>query len=363
MASPTGVEAATQARLLAALLELASGREGHSDVARHAAHALGAETAGVMRFLGRERAVIVGVWRAGGTRGMPINAEIDFDRRNSALGRALSAGAPARADSYEGLRGELPLVMEAIGIRSSVAAPIVLESGPWGAIVASTTRDDPLPPESEQVLGELAGLVGRALAAGEERGRLEASRLRVVEGADAVRRRLERRLHEGPHQHLLALSLKLRVARSEATDGSVQATLIDDAVDGAMEVDAALRELARELYPVILSERGLAAAVQALSVRAGVPVSLRRLPSRRFPPVIEATAYFAIAEALAGAAGEATVLVADAGDRLAVEVHHDGAGAEADRFGVADRVAAAGGSIEVVAQPGAGWEMRAEFPL
>lgn len=363
MASAIGVQVATEARLLAALLDVAAGRDAHSDLARHAAHALGAEAAGVLRYLGQERAVVVGVWRADGIRGMPINAELDFDRRNSALGRVRSTGAPARADSYAGRRGELPLVMEAIGLRSSVAAPIVLDAGPWGAIAVSTTREEPLPPESEQLLGDLAALVGRAIAAGEDGRRLEESRLRVVEGADAARRRLERRLHEGPHQHLLALSLKLRVARSQADDGSTLAGLVDDAIDGAMEVDAELRDLARELYPVILSERGLGAAVQALAVRAGVPVRLRQLPSRRFPSVIEATAYFTIAEALAAAAGEAAVLVADDGDRLTIEVSHDGATGAADPHGSADRVAATGGFLEVVAQPGAGTELRAEFPL
>jgi signal transduction histidine kinase len=253
--------------------------------------------------------------------------------------------------------------MEAIGLRSSVAAPILLDAGPWGAIVVSTTREEPLPPESEQRLGDLAGLVGRALAAAEDGRRLAASRLRVVEGADAARRQLERRLHEGPHQHVLALALKLRVARSQAHDGSALAGLIDDAIDGAMDVDTELRDLARDLYPVILSERGLAAAVQARAVRAGVPVSLRRLPSRRFPPVVEATAYFAVAQALAGAVGEAAVLVSDDGDKLTVEVSHDGAGAAADPYAIADRIAAAGGVLEVVSQPGAGTVMRAEFPI
>ena len=365
MASATGVEAATdpEARLVAALLDLAGGRDAHSEIARHAAQALDAEASGVLRFLGAERAVIVGVWRAGGIRGMPINAEVDFDRRNSALGRARSTSAPARADSYEGQRGELPLLMEAIGLRSSVAAPILLDSGPWGAIAVSTTREEPLPPESEQRLGDLAGLVSRAIAAGEDGRRLEASRLRVVEGADAARRQLERRLHAGPHQHVRALSLKLRVARSQARDGTALAGLIDDAIDGAMEVDTELRDLARDLYPVILSERGLAAAVQARAVRAGVPVSLRQLPRRRFPPVIEATAYFAIAGALADAAGEAAVLVADEGDKLIVEVSHDGAAPAADPHAIADRVVAAGGWLDVVAQPGAGTVLRLEFPL
>jgi signal transduction histidine kinase len=311
--------------------------------------------------MGDERGVIVGVWRAGGIRGMPINAEVDFDRRDSAMGRARSTRAPARIDSYAGRRGELPVVMDSIGLRSSVAAPILLDSGPWGAIVVSTTREEPLPPDSEQRLGALAELVGRAVAGGERRRALEESRLRVAEGADQARRQLERELHEGPHQLVLALALKLRVARARADDGSELAGLLDDAIAGATETDAALRELARRLFPVILAERGLAAAVQSLAVRTAVPVNLRRLPSRRFPPAVETSAYFAIAGALANAAGEADVMVADEGGRISIEVRDAGAGALAGSD--SERVAAAGGSLVVESPPEGGTVMRAVIPL
>ena len=377
MVSPTAQEAPaeSQSRLLAALLDLASGEApdavAFSEVARHAAAMVAAETGGVMRLLGDERAVIVGVWRDSGTRGMPINAEIDFDRRNSALGRARSTGLPARADTYEGLRGELPIVMDAVGLRSSVAAPILLGTRMWGAVVAATTRVEPLAPDAEHQIGTLAPLVARAVAGLEARRALEASRLRIVEGADAARRALERDLHQGPHQHLLALLLKLRLARARAGDGSELAGLLDEAVDGAIAADGALRDLARGLFPVVLGERGLAAAVQSLAVRAGVPVSLRRLPSGRFPRLIEATAYFAVAAALARAVEQAhaavvEVSVADEGDLLAVEVRDDGvAGAEAPAalLAIAERVAAVGGSLVLEPLPGGGSVVRAEVPV
>ena len=378
MVSPPAQEAPaeSQSRLLAVLFDLAAGSaaqeaDAFSEVARHAAAMVSAEASAVMRLLGDERAVVVGVWRDGGTRGMPVNAEVDFDRRNSALGRAHSTGRPARADSYEGLRGELPVVMGAFGLRSSVAAPILAGARAWGAVVVSTTREEPLAADAEQRLGALAQLIGRAVAGIEARRALEASRIRIVEGADAARRGLERDLHRGPHQHLLALLLKLRLARSRADDGSELAGMLDQAIDGAIEADASLRDLARGLFPVVLTERGLAAAVQALAVRAGVPVSLIRLPSRRFPRVVEATAYFAVEEALAAAAGqahatEAEVAVADEGDRLAVEVRDDGiqvAEPAAALRAVGDRVAAAGGTLAFDAPPGGGNVVRAEIPI
>jgi signal transduction histidine kinase len=373
MTSPAARElsAESQSQLLAALLELAAGErtadaEAFSAVARLAARMLGADTAAVMRFLGEQRAVIVGEWREPGTRGMPVNAEFDFDARNSALGRAQSTGRPARADSYEGLRGELPVVMQAIGLRSAVAAPILLGERPWGGVAASTSRDEPLPADAEERLGALAEPVARAVAVAQTRRALEASRLRIVGDADAARRRLERELHEGPHQHVLALLLKLRAARAKAGDGSDLAGLLDDAIREATETDASLRRLARALYPLVLTERGLAAAVQALAVRAPVPVNMVRLPSRRFSALVEATAYFVFEEALARAsdATEVVVAVADDGDHLAVEVRDDHRGDVGEGLrAVSERVGALGGVLIVDSSSGSGTVVRAEIPL
>lgn len=379
MVSPRAgpVPTESNARLLAALLDVAAAvpeersGAGLSGAARHAAELLGVDAGGVLRYLGEERAVIVGVWREGGTRHMPINAELDFDRRNSALGRARSTGLPARADTYEGLRGELPVVMESIGLRASVAAPVLIGERVWGAVVASTVRDEPLPPDAEERLADLAGLVAQAVAAAESRRALENSRLRLIAGADEARRRLERELHEGPHQVLLALLLQLRHVRAKAGAGSPLGALLDDAVAGASAADAALRDLGRGLYPVVLSERGLAAAVQAIAMRASVPVRLHKLPSRRFAPVLEANAYFAVAEAIErvidrGDASEAAVIVGDEGHRLVVEIHDDGSGADeraAELGAIAERVAAAGGSLNVELPPGGGAIVHAVLPL
>jgi signal transduction histidine kinase len=342
-------------------------------VAEQAARLLGGEASAVLRFVGAERAVVVGVWRAGGTRGMPVNAELDFGATNSALGRARSTRLPARADSYEGLRGELPMTMRSIGLRSSVAAPVLLEEDPWGAVVVSTTRAEPLPAESEERMGEFADLLGRALENAAADRRLADSRHALVEAADEARRRLERDLHEGAQQHLVAAALKLRVARSRAPEGSELAALIEDALAEAIEAGGSLRELARGLHPAVLTERGLAAAVQALATRSGLAVHLRELPARRFAPTIESTAYFVVSEALANVAAhapvaEVTVQVADRVDRLVVEVADDGAGGADPEGGnglraLANRAAAVGGSFDVASPHGGGTTVRAELPV
>ena len=125
-------------------------------VAEQAARRLRAEAAVVLRFVGDERAVVVGVWREGGIRGFPVNAELDFDSRNSAAGRVRSTGRPARADGYDASTGDLPLQMRAIGVQSSVAAPVMVSGEVWGTVAVVTTRSEPLPAGSEHRIDNLA---------------------------------------------------------------------------------------------------------------------------------------------------------------------------------------------------------------
>jgi GAF domain-containing protein len=296
----------------------------------------GAPATSVLRYVGDERAVALASWREGGARGVPVNAELDFDDTNSALGRARATRRPARADSYEGVAGPLPEVMRAIGLRATVAAPVMLGDEPWGALVASTTGDEPLPDGAEHGLVAFAELVAQAVVNAERRRESAAARVRLVEAADAARRRLERALHEGAQQHVVALALKLRVA-------------LEDALADATATSAALRALSRSLHPAVLDERGLAPTLLALAARAPVPLHLRELPGRRFPAVAETTVYLLVDETLAQAAGggatELGVRVADRGDRLLVRLDHDGTPRDAAPE-LADRVAALGGTLE-----------------
>jgi signal transduction histidine kinase len=332
------------------------------------ARLLGADAGAVVRFVGDERGVVVGAWREGGSRGLPVNAELDFDRRHSALARVRATRRAARADGYEQATGEFGVAMRASGLRSSVVAPILMGEEPWGGLVAATTRAQPLPAGGEQRLLELADLVAEAVAGSEARRALAASRRRIVAAADEARRRLERELHEGASQQLMALTLKLRVARGRAEAGSKLAALLDDALAEAIAATQSLRELARQIHPTVLSERGLAAALGALAARAAVPVGLRELPGRRFSSVVETTAYLVACEALANISGarsatEAALYASDRGDTLVVEVRHDGTGAAlAGVLALDDRVAALGGRLEVESPDGA-TVVRAELPL
>jgi GAF domain-containing protein len=336
-------------------------------VAENVARCAGTQAGAVVRYLGDERGVVVGVWNDAGVRGFPVNAELDFDRTDSALGRVRLTGRPARVDSYEHSTSELSVQMRASDLRASVAAPVMHGEEVWGAIVASASGDERPPADSEQRAADFADLVSLAVANGEARKKAAASRRRLVDAADDARRRLERELHEGTQQHLLALTLKLRVARGRVDGSSELAHILDDALAEAAVANAALRELARGLYPISLSERGLPAALQALTARAGIPVSLRELPSRRFPRLAEATAYFVVADGLALArpdGNEVVVLVSDRGDRLLVELRTSGRPtADARLRGLADRVAAVGGHLHVGGLPDGGSVMRAEIPV
>ena len=202
---------------------------------------------------------------------------------------------------------------------------------------------------------------------------VRASRARIVEAGDAERRRLERDLHDGAQQRLVTLTLALGMARGRVAgvDPELE-SLIDSASKEAREALVELRELARGIHPAVLTETGLAGAIQALVERSPVAATITEVPRDRFPAVIEATAYFVVCEALANVAKHAMASTAQVGirklpGRLAVQVSDDGAGgARPERGsglrGLADRVASAGGTLRVDSPPGAGTTLEADIP-
>jgi len=195
----------------------------------------------------------------------------------------------------------------------------------------------------------------------------------LVDAADAERRRIERDLHDGAQQRLVTLTLALGMAHTRAAGADPElSSLIDSAAKEAREALTELRALARGIHPAVLTETGLAGAIQALVERSPVATTITEVPSGRFPAVIEATAYFVVCEALANVAKHAG---ADAADviirrlpgRLVVQVSDDGAGgARSERGsglrGLADRVASAGGTLRVDSPLGAGTKLEAEIP-
>ena len=210
-----------------------------------------------------------------------------------------------------------------------------------------------------------------------ERARVEelrASQARIIEAADAARRKIERDLHDGAQQHLVSLALEVRMARERAKrDPASAVDFLEHVGEAVAQASAELRELAHGIHPAVLTERGLAAAVGALAGRAAVPVEVLETPDGRLPPAVEAAAYFVVAEALTNVAkyaqaSAATVAVHVSRDSLVVEVRDDGVGgATADAGsglrGLADRVGALDGTLTVASPPGQGTRLRAVIPL
>jgi PAS domain S-box-containing protein len=198
---------------------------------------------------------------------------------------------------------------------------------------------------------------------------LRASRARLVEVADAERKRIQRNLHDGAQQRLTAVLLTLgRVRESPQERSELLALAIDELATGLQEI----RELAGGLHPPVLSERGLAAALKALAIATPLPVDVQALPGGSLDEQAEAAAYYVVAEAFANVqkhAGASRIVVrAEAEDgRLVVEVADDGVGgADAEGTGLrglADRVEALGGRLALDSPPGGGTRLTAEIPL
>jgi signal transduction histidine kinase len=234
-----------------------------------------------------------------------------------------------------------------------------------------TVLEDPALTEAVAAATRLAltnaRLQAEVLARAEQ---LAASRRRIVEAADAQRRRLQRELGEGAEQRLSAVAAEVEALAPAVGDGRAAELLAD--VERQLETARAeLRELARGIHPTALTEGGLAAALPDLAGRASVPVELH-VDGGRAPAPVEAAAYFVCAEALTNvakyaAASAVTIVVRREPGRLTVAIADDGAGgADPARGsglrGLADRVEALGGRLTVDSPPGAGTRLAAELP-
>ena len=205
---------------------------------------------------------------------------------------------------------------------------------------------------------------------------LRASRARVLAAADAERRRIERELHDGAQQHLVALAVNLELARQLADSDPVAAkTLLDEIGRDVREALESVRELAHGIYPPLLLDRGLAEALGAAASGVDIPTRVDASALDRFPHEVEATVYFCCLEALqnaarhAGPRARATLRVWSEAGALLFEVGDDGAGFEpATRRGagltsMSDRLGALDGALTVSSEPGHGTRVSGTIPL
>jgi signal transduction histidine kinase len=201
---------------------------------------------------------------------------------------------------------------------------------------------------------------------------LERSRARVIDAADAERRRVGRDLHDGAQQRLLAIANLLKAAQLKLGDEHEAGAMLRLARDEAGEAHADLRDLARGLHPVALSERGLPTALESLTVGCDVPVTLD-VSAGQLPEHLELAAYFIASESLTNAnkyagASAVRIRVGRSDGELLLEITDDGRGgadpaAGTGLRGLADRIEALGGEFEVDSPPGAGTRVSARLPL
>ena len=245
-----------------------------------------------------------------------------------------------------------------------------------GAITVSMHANDPMNPTKEKLIRDLAGQAGLVLRNVRLIEELRASRRRLVAAQDAERRRLERNIHDGAQQQLVALQVKQRLVESTIERDPSKAlgmmSQLQADTTGALET---LRDLARGIYPPLLADQGLGAALESQARKSPVPVSVEAAGVPRYPQDVEAAVYFCALEALNNLAkyadaSRATVSLSQSDGTLTFAVSDDGVGFDSTRGsngtglqGMADRIDAIGGSLEIRSAPGEGTTVLGRVPV
>jgi len=286
------------------------------------------------------------------------------------VGCALALGLVARLQQVSGLSGQLPAALDDIVV-IAILPPIT------GLVLllvwqASTTLRD--------AVDQATSTAGQLHDANQELARradeLAASRHRLATAADAERRRIERDLHDGAQQHLVAAAVTLRLARRTAqTDPSGSAVLLGDLAGQLHDAIGEIRRLARGIYPPVLAANGLPAALPAAAAKAGLPTTVHLDGIGRYPPQIEAAVYFCCLEALnnaakhAGAHARATITARQDAATLTVTITDTGHGynpaATSHGTGltnIADRLAVHAGTLHIRTQPNHGTTLTLQIP-
>jgi signal transduction histidine kinase len=334
---------------------------------------LGVESTNILRYEDDGTQTVVGAWAVSGAPWFPRGENVQVDGE-TVSGKMRRSGTPQRVDDYSGVTGELVKRLRAVGIESAVGAPVTVAGTTWGGIVASSGRTYAFPQGAEHRLAEFAELVTAALANVDAREQLAASRARIVEAGYEERRRLGRDLHDGAQQELVSALIGLKTAQRRWDEAPDEARRLVDAALEQMQAGLRdLRELAAGIHPSVLSDRGLGAALETLAGRSPLPVELGELSPQRLAAPVETSAYFVVAEALTNAAKHARASHVEVNVRVAdgaatVEVRDDGVGgadasAGSGLRGLADRVNALGGRLEIDSPPGAGTTVRARIPV
>jgi signal transduction histidine kinase len=304
-------------------------------------------------------------------------------------GEIVRTREPVRIDSWEGATRELATLVRELGVRSSLGAPVMIEGQLWGALVAATDGEEPLRAGTESRLGRFTELIATAVSNAEARSELIASRARIVAAGDEARRRIERNLHDGTQQRLIAIGLDLQRIQASVPSDQRETHAGLEHVTGELEsVLEEVRELSRGLHPPLLSRRGLGPSLRALARRSPIPVKVEIDLFERPPEPVETAVYYVVSEALANAIrySNASTISVSIGSRspgaptdaplaggrdnlnLYATVADDGDGGAEPTLGsgltgLADRINALGGRFALQSPPRRGTTIWITLPL
>jgi PAS domain S-box-containing protein len=337
-------------------------------VAEEMGRLLGARSTTLWRYEDDETATLAARWGALHDR-VPVGDRFPLDGDDLAT-QVFRTARPARKDDYADATGAIGNTFKALGVRAGVGVPVIVDGRLWGSMGAAAT--EPLPADAEARIGEFTELVATAIANVDARAALTASRARIVAAADEERRRVVRDLHDGAQQRLVHTILTLKLAQQTLESDLGEApSLVSEAIEEAERAIHELRELSHGIRPAALTTGGLPAGIEALASRMPVPVAVDIGPER-LPAPIEATAYFVVAEALTNVVKHANAASVEIAARiddgtLRLEVRDDGiGGARPDGSGLqglADRLAALDGRLEVKCPPDGGTQVAAAIPI
>ena len=338
-----------------------------SVVAAEVQRLFGVPDVAVVRFEQRD-VVVVGT--AGGNPFIPVDGRWSLDGP-SVCAQVLDSGLPARMDEYHGLEGTVAGIARKAGFQSVAGAPIAVDGQVWGAIVV-VSSSEALSERSEVSVAAYTELVATAISNETKHAELLASRARIVAASDEGRRRLERDLHDGIQQRLIALALDVQTLRTLDSDsGSPQRHGLERLERDLDAVLEEIRHISQGLHPALLSRRGLRPPLQTLARRSPIPVELQ-VSGPRSAEAIEVAAYYVASEALTNAikhsqASVITIEVLSTDSAVRAVIEDDGVGGAVvgsgtGLTGLIDRIDALGGTVEIGSGAAGGTRIAIELP-
>ena len=341
-------------------------------VAEEVGRLLCADMTNICRYEPVNTMTFVATWARSG-EGFRLGSRWPFGGRNLAT-LVFETGRSVRIDNYADASGPLGVIAQDIGSRSAVGSPIIVEGRLWGMMGAGSSTGQALPLGSEARLASFTELVAMAIANAESRAELKASRARIITAADETRRRIERDLHDGAQQQLVSLLLELRSAQAavpaEMEELRAHHARMERGLDSVL---AELQEISRGIHPAILTRAGLGPALKTLARRSALPVELELGYQRRLPEHVEVAVYYVVSEALTNAAkhAHASVVKIDVAKQdatLKLAIRDNGVGGADPRrgtglAGLADRIEALGGRLEIVSPARSGTSLSIEIPV